>query len=358
MPDPKDQEKTEPASPKRQEEARKEGHVARSREVPSVLVLLAGLTFLSFWGSGLFFVILETTRDLFTGTAEVRINQDMAAPFFRYLITKYVWMLFPLFAFILLAALIGNYIQIGFLFSAKAIAPNFSKISPVSGFKKLFSKQSLAEFLKNLMKIAIVGSVAFYTLKAQLPHVFPMVQMDLAGIVTMIKEVALSLGFRTAWVLAALAALDYAFQRWEYEKKLRMSKQEVKDELKQREGDPLVKARIRSIQREMARRRMMAAVPKADVVITNPVRLAVALEYMKDNMNAPRVTAKGAEMIAEKIKEIARGNGVPIVEDKPLAQALFRNVEIGKEIPSSLFKAVAEILAYVYKLKGKSENSV
>jgi flagellar biosynthetic protein FlhB len=356
MPDSKDQEKTEPASPKRREEARKEGHVARSREVPSVLVLLAGLAFLSFCGSGFFITLMETMKGLFGGAAELRMNQDMAAPFLIGLAVKGLKMIFPLFLIILLSALIGNYAQVGFLFSTKAISPSFSKIDPIQGFRKLFSKQSQAELLKNLMKITIVGSIAYYTLKEQIPRVFPMVQMDLVSIAVLTKNMALSLSFRTAWVLLALAALDYAFQRWEYEKRLRMTKQEVKDEFKQREGDPLVKARIRSIQREMARRRMMAAVPKADVVITNPVRLAVALEYIKANMNAPRVTAKGAALIAEKIKEVARQNGVPIVEDKPLAQTLYRSVEIGKEIPPSLYKAVAEILAYVYRLKGKTER--
>jgi flagellar biosynthetic protein FlhB len=251
-----------------------------------------------------------------------------------------------------IAGLASNYLQVGFLFSLDSLTPKLSKLDPIKGFSKIFSKQTLVELLKNIFKVVIVGSVAYFTVKDELNHMIPLMDMEIWAILSYIGSVCFKILLRTSWLLIVLALLDFAFQRWDFQQEAKMAKQEVKDEFKQREGDPLVKSRIRQVQREMARRRMMEAVPKADVVITNPVHLAVALEY-NAQMLAPRVTAKGARLMAERIKEIARQNQVPLVENKPLAQALFKGAEIGKEIPTVFYKAAAEIMAYVYQLKNK-----
>ena len=349
-----EEEKTEQATPKKKEDAVKEGQVGKSKEVPSVLVLLSSLMLLFFWGPELGKSLMEAMRTCFIEAANFHMeNQDRAVTFLTTIAFKVELMLLPVFAVAVLAALLGNYIQIGFLISTKAIMPKLSKLDPIKGVKKLFSIQSLAELVKNILKIIIICSVAYWTIKGEIHRIFPMVQMEVLDISAIITSVALKIAFRITLVLIILAILDYAFQKWKYEKDLRMSHQEVKDELKQREGDPLVKSRIRSVQREMAKKRMMSAVPEADVVITNPLRLAVALEYLREKMSAPKVTAKGAGLVAEKIREIATENNIPLVEDKPLARSLYRDVEIGREIPATLYQAVAGVLSYVYRLKGK-----
>jgi len=195
--------------------------------------------------------------------------------------------------------------------------------------------------------------VTYLTVRGELDNIVPIMDMEVWSILSYMGSVCFKIILRTSWVLIVLALLDYAFQRWNFQQEAKMSKQEVKDEFKQREGDPLVKSKIRQVQREMARRRMMEAVPKADVVITNPVHLAVAIEYNVQQMMSPKVTAKGSRLIAERIKEVAREYQIPVIEDKPLAQAIFSGVEIGQEIPVVFYKAVAEILAYVYRLKNK-----
>jgi len=226
-------------------------------------------------------------------------------------------------------------------------------LDPIKGFTRIFSKETMVELVKNIFKVVIVGYVTYLTVKGELNQVVPIMDMEVWSILSYIGEICFKIILRTSWVLIVLALLDYSFQRWNFLQEAKMTKQEVKDEFKQREGDPLVRSRIRQVQREMARRRMMEAVPKADVVITNPVHLAVAVEYNTKQMMAPKVTAKGSRLIAERIKEVARECQIPIIEDKPLAQALFGSVEIGQEIPVVFYKAVAEILAYVYRLKNK-----
>ncbi|MDX1778625.1 MAG: EscU/YscU/HrcU family type III secretion system export apparatus switch protein, partial [Thermodesulfobacteriota bacterium] len=233
------------------------------------------------------------------------------------------------------------------------IAPKFSKLDPLKGFARMFSKQALVELIKSIFKVIIVGCVTYFTVKGELEEIVPLMDKEIWSVMSYIGSVCFKILLRTSWVLIVLAIVDYVFQKWDFKQEAKMTKQEVKDEFKQREGDPLIKSRVRQAQREMAKKRMMEAVPKADVVITNPVHLAIALEYNTQNMSAPQLTAKGSRLVAERIKAIAQEHNIPIVENKPLAQALFKGVEIGQEIPTVFYKAVAEVLSYVYRLKNK-----
>lgn len=354
MPDiDRDQERTEQASPRRREEARKKGQVARSQEVVSVAILLACATLLYFSSTWMLDRMMDLMRWAFreSGSTAIHINtvQSIAVIW----LYKLFIVLTPLFLTIVAAGLLANYLQFGFLFSTEAVQFDISKLDPIRGFQRLFSLKSFVELIKSLIKFTVVSCVVYFTMRNEIEGLIPLMDESVWGILIYIGRIMFRIVITTSWVLIVLAILDYLYQRWEFEKGLKMSKQEVKDEFKQTEGDPLVKARIKRIQREQARKRMMAKVPKADVVITNPVHLAVALEYDGGRMIAPRVVAKGAGVIAENIKEIALQHGVPVVENKPVAQLLYKMVNIDEFIPENLYRAVAEILAYVYSLKEK-----
>jgi len=260
-------------------------------------------------------------------------------------------LLFPLLLAIFSIALLVNYFQVGFVLSTDSIQPKLSKINPISGFQRLFSIRSLVELTKNVFKIFVVAFLVYITIKGEIENFIPLSDQSVGEILVYIGRLAFKIVFRTCLLLIILAIFDYLYQRWEFEKNLKMSKQEVKDELKQTEGDPIIKARIKRLQREAARKRMMASVPKADVVITNPTYLAVAIHYDQSKMSAPKVVAKGRGHIAEKIRKIATENKVAIVEDKPMAQILYKMVNVDEVIPTNLYKAVAEVLAFVYSMK-------
>ncbi|UCF86169.1 MAG: flagellar biosynthesis protein FlhB [Desulfobacteraceae bacterium] len=348
----KDQEKTEPATPKRREEARKKGQVAQSREIPSVLVLMSSLGVLFFSGSWMLVSLSDFMQWIFNNIGSLHHLHGISAhSFLLEILNLIITILMPLMFAVLIAGIAANLLQVGFLFTAKPLAPKLSKLNPFEGIKRLVSLKALAELFKSIIKLLCVASIAFLMIKGELNNIPSLMQMGVGDTLSFIARVSLKICFFTCLALVILAAMDYAFQRWQHEKGLRMSKQEVKDEFKQREGDPAVKARIKGIQREMAQRRMMEAIPEADVVITNPTSLAIALKYDAEAMMAPRVIAKGAGFIADRIKKIAQENGVPLVENKLLAQTLFKVVEIGDFIPVSLYRAVAEVLAYVYGLK-------
>jgi flagellar biosynthetic protein FlhB len=258
---------------------------------------------------------------------------------------QFLLLVLPVMLVLCAVAVLANYLQTGMIFSVEPLAPKASKINPVSGLKRLFSKRSLVE-------LVIVGWAAASTLMGAFDRLMPLIYQETGQIMSLLGSEAMRVMIKCCWVITILAILDYFYQRWEHEQSLKMTKQEVKDEYKQTEGDPLVKSRIRSIQREMARRRMMEEVPKADVIITNPVHLAVALRYNPERMHAPTVTAKGAENLAERIKKLAREHDIPVIENRPLAQNLY-HLDLGQEIPAETYQAVAEILAYVYGLKSK-----
>lgn len=347
-----DQERTEQASPRRREEARKKGQVARSQELSSVAVLAAGLVFFYFGSSSMVGRIMDLMKNLLRDAGATKLESTSSVQSLLVgLVMDSFLILFPFLVVVIAAGLLANYFQVGFLFSAEPLTPDLSKIDPVKGFKRLFSLRMMAELLKNILKIAVISVIVYLTLKAEAVDTLLLADRSVWDIMVCVGDISFKIIFRTCWVLLFLAALDYVYQRWEFEKNLRMSKQEVKDEHKQSEGDPMVKARIRRIQREIARRRMMSKVPKADVVITNPDHLAVALQYDAGKMQAPVVVAKGAGEVAEKIKKTARDNGVPVLENKPLARGLYAGVKVGAFVPERFYQAVAEVLAYVYRLR-------
>ena len=349
----KDQEKTEEATPKRREETREKGQVAKSRELTSIAVLGGCLIYFYFGAPLLIGRLLEVMKACFRQSGQLTVSVDSIQALLLDLALQTLLTLLPILLVAMLCGFLANFFQVGLIFSTEAIAPKLSKVSPLEGFKRLFSLQSFVELIKNIFKIAIVGAVAYLTVSGEAKAIVPLMDLSVTEIVYYIGRVSFKILYTTCWVLILLAILDYLYQRWEHEKKLKMSRQEIKDENKQSEGDPLVKGRIKRLQREMARKRMMAAVPKADVVITNPTHLAVALRYDPETMQAPLVIAKGADFLAEKIREIAKKHDIPLIENKPLAQVLYKMVAVEKSIPENLYKVVAEILAQVYSLKRK-----
>ncbi len=346
-------ERTEKATGRRRTEARKKGNVAKSREISSVAVLFTGLSVL-YLLSG--YVVRQLSIMMAQGlmkAGSVSLTLENAVALQGEILWGVFQVLAPIFAGIVAMAVLSNYVQVGNLLTFEALQPKFSRLNPISGFSRLMSKESFAELAKSILKLLIIGWVAYSTIRKEVPEIVALTDQEVGSIFGYISLISARILFKTLIVMILLAALDYAFQRWNYEKGLRMTKREVQEEFKQTEGDPQIKSRIRSIQRELARKRMMAEVPKADVVITNPTHLAVALHYQKEEMAAPRVLAKGAGYVAEKIREIALAHRIPIIENKPLAQALFKTVELGQSIPSNLYQIVADVLAHVYRLKKK-----
>ena len=347
------QEKTEQATPKRREEARKKGQVARSSELSSVAILMSGILILGALGSYMYTKLSTFMVDVLSNASFVELTLINITVILETWFKQYLWIVGPLIILLVLSALIVNYAQVGILFTAEPLIPKANRISPLSGIKRIFSSKGLVELLKGLFKIAAVAIVTFFTIRAELEGVVSYMDLGVGQIFLSSGDLIQSLFFRIVLLLLIMALLDYAFQRWDYEKNLRMTRQQVKEEFKQQEGDPLITARIRNLQREMSRKRMMDDVSTADVIITNPTHVAVALKYDIENMQAPLVLAKGQRLVAERIKELGRQAGVPLVENKPLAIALFKAVGIGDEIPEDLFKAVAQVLAFVFQLKQK-----
>ena len=353
MPETAGQERTEKATPKKREDARRKGQVAVSKEVSSVMILLTSLGIFYFAGSWMFWSMSDLISRVYQNIGTIRIASVAdASAFSLEALYRLLGVLLPFLLPIALVGIISNVMQIGFKISTEAMALKLTKLNPISGMKRFVSLKSLVELGKSIIKLLFVGGIAYLVVKGDLKEFPYLVQQEVRQIIMLIAKVSFKLFFFVCLAMIVLAVLDYIYQRWQYEQDLKMTKQEVKDEAKQSYGDPKVKARIRGIQLEMARRRMMEAVPEADVVITNPTHLAIALKFDAREMIAPRVVAKGAGFVAQRIREIAEENRIPIVEEKPLAQALFKMVDIGGYIPAELYRAVAEILAYVYRLKG------
>jgi len=348
------QEKTEKATPRRRQDARKKGQVAQSKEISSVLILMTTMGVFYFAGSWIFYNFSGVFTGIYGNIGTLSLNNASEAGLFLNTIFEYlISILIPIFLPIIVAAVVANVAQVGFEMHSQPMQPKLSKLNPISGMKKIVSLKSLVELVKSILKIVIVGGVAYVIIEKEMRYFPSLMQKSVVDILLFIAEVTFKIFFFVCLVMIVLAVLDYVYQRWQHEKSLKMTKQEIKDERKQTEGDPKIKARIRSIQLEMAQRRMMEAIPEADVVITNPTHLALAVKFDAKEMVAPTVLAKGSGFIAERIKEVAREHHVPVVEDKPLAQAMFKMVEIGDFIPVELYRAVAEVLAYVYRLKGQ-----
>lgn len=349
------EERTEQATPRRRQKAREKGEIPRSRELTSIVPLWVVFLYLSF-GGFMFTTLLTYLRNSLKRGFEISLNEVSFVDIFKTDTVQVGLMMAPLFGLMLLVIVIIHFLQTGFLLSPAPLSPDINRLNPISGIKKFFTLNTVFETLKGIFKVIVLGLILYLLIKRELVTVPMLVDMDMQSIVGFSFNQIKKLLLIAAIVLSVFAVADFAYQRWQYDRNLRMTKQEVKEEYKEVEGDPRVKARIRSLQREMARKRMMQEVPKADVVITNPTHFAVALKYDSSKMGAPVVVAKGANLIAEKIKEIAQKSGVPVFEDKPLARALF-NLNIGQEIPEVLYRAVATILANVYKLKKKTFHS-
>jgi len=348
------QERTERATPKRRQQAREKGQVAQSREISSAAILIMALGLFYFSGSWIILNLSNIVSSVYHSLGTERIESVADASAFSIDIFRDIFrILVPIFLLFILAGFSANVLQIGFGLYPKKLTPKFSQLNPAAGVKRLLSLKSMVEAVKSIAKIIVVGWIAYGVIKSHAVEFPGLVELDVGQILVFTGQVAFEIALFVCLAMIVMAMLDFGYQRWQHEENIKMTKQEVIDERKQTEGDPKVKARIRSVQREIARRRMMEAVPEADVVITNPTHLAIALRFDADKMIAPRVLAKGADHLAERIRQIAAEHAVPMVENKPLAQALYRMVEIGEYIPAELYRAVAEVLAYVYRLKGR-----
>jgi len=344
-------EKTEKATPRRREEARKRGYVARSAEVNSALILLIGACLIRFmipWAISL----LRGTMIEFLHFSPYQITLDNVTPLLFKLLMVLLLMVLPLAVLLMFIGLISNYVQTGFVFNMEGLALSWERINPIAGLSNLISLRSCAEFAKSFIKLFIIGYMVYHVLSSEF---FDFQSLPFIGIRGMAAHAGRNMFKLSAYIslsLLLLALLDYSYQRWEHEKKLRMTREELKEEIKQTEGDPLVRARMRNRQREYSLRlRITQETKKADVVITNPEEIAVALAYDPMEMRAPKLVAKGMNLLARRIKEVARRNNIPIVENRYLARILYKSVNVGQEIPVMLYKAVAEILAYVYASK-------
>lgn len=348
------QEKTEPATPKKKADERKKGQVAKSQELPGAFILFFSFLFLFMFGS----YFKDRMYRLFTVSLNEYMFWDVSVNnvtiIFGNLLLNGFFLLLPILIGSVLIAILGNYLQIGFLLTGDPLKMKFSKLNPIEGAKKIFSLRSVVEFLKSVLKLAIVVFVCYTTIIAEKDAFLALSKLPLENIFSFTARITLILGLKIGGILVILALFDYMYQKYDYEKNLKMSKQDIKDEYKKSEGDPLIKGKIREKQRQMALQRMMQDVPKADVVITNPTHYAVALRYDAKEMDSPIVIAKGQDYIALKIREVAQANNITLMENRPLARALYDQVEIGQTVPSDLFQAVAEVLAYVYRLKRKA----
>jgi flagellar biosynthesis protein FlhB len=352
------QEKTEAASGKKLGDAREKGQVVKSVEVNSAVMLLFGLLMISIAGTGIMNQIADVTKLVLSSAHTVVITTETVHHYFTVGVIVLVGMLGPTLLVFMGLGIATNLAQVGFLFTMKPIMPKFSKLNPLTGITKVMvSKRSMVELLKGLAKIIIVGFVAYIAIEKLVTESVELMDSDPAAIMSFIAKSSFIVGMKICGVFLVVAMFDYAFQRYDFMQQQKMTKEEVKEENKQAEGDPMIKGRIRSMQRQLARKRMMADVPKADVIITNPTHYAVALSYDPAKMGAPTVIAKGMNLIAQRIKEIAKEHNIPIMEDKPLARALYKNVDIGEQISEDLFKAVAEILAYIYQMRNSARRA-
>lgn len=350
-----DSQKTEKATPKRRKDARKKGQVLYSREISSALVLL--FVFLTIKALKEF--IYNQTSALFRASMNLAINFNAGSineimGLLGLTMLQLLKIVGPFFAVSLVAGVGSSYAQVGSLFTTEPLKPKLSRINPINGVKRIFSLRGLIELLKAILKIIIIGVVAWKSIQAETNNIARLMNLDLLQAAGYIVSTSINVAIKICLCMVAIAVLDFLYQWWQYERDLRMTKQEVKEEYKETEGNPETKQRIRSKMREISTRRMLSEVPKADVVITNPTHYAVAILYDADKAPAPVVIAKGQDYIAMRIKEVAKEHGVEIVENREVAQALYKNVEIGQQIPPELYQAVAEILAFVYRLKGKA----
>jgi flagellar biosynthetic protein FlhB len=347
------EDRTEAATPRKRSEIRRRGQVARSHDLSSMIVFIGVVVCIHALGGGAASRLQAYMQKSLAGSPEMSLTPRVV---FTQGAQAALLLLQTIGPFLLTALLLGllvNTAQTGFLVSTQALRPDFHRLNPLVGFQRLLSGRGLVETIKALAKLAIIGYIAYATIIGSYPQLLETIRQDIPAVLSFVGELLYRITLRISLFLLVLSAADYGYQRWTFEKSIRMTKEEVKQEFKQHEGNPQMKARIRARMRQMARRRMMEEVAKAAVVITNPTHVAVALKYDAAVMSAPTVVAKGADLLAEKIRELAREHDVPIVENVALARALYKSVDIGREIPGEFYAAVAEVLAFVYRLNAR-----
>ncbi|MDD2558040.1 MAG: flagellar biosynthesis protein FlhB [Desulfuromonadaceae bacterium] len=344
------QERSEEATSKRRDDFRKKGQVAQSKEVNTALLLAASILLWYFYAETFWGNLTNLIEHLLYNSGTFFVTPKSVVQLLIFVVWQVARLVMPLFFLVLVVGFLSSFVQIGWLITGKPLMPDFSKLDPIKGAARFVSKRSLVEMLKSLAKVLLVGYISYATLAGEFERALKLVDMEVISTLGYVGDVALSVLLKACGVMLLLALLDFLFVRWEMEEKMKMTKQEQKEESKESDGDPHLKSKIRSLQQEMARGRMMAEVPKADVVITNPTHLSIAIRYDNEKMDAPVVVAKGADELAFRIRKVAEENGIPLVENVHVARALY-GVELGDVIPEAMFKAVAEILAYVYGLK-------
>ncbi len=349
----KDDNRSEKPTLRRLQKAREKGQVARSKEVPAAVILVGGLLFLSFAGNSMLNGLKGQLSRYLSLTPPTDFSFSYVRDLARSSLIQMTLLVIPMMLTVCVLGVAANVVQSGFTFSWHQLGFHFEKLMPKSGLSKLFSKSGIIELLKSLAMVCGVSYLSYLVVVEYLPLYPRLVLMDGKQLLYWTGLICYQVCLRVGIFLLIIAIADYAFQRYRFLEELKMTKQEVKDEFKEMEGDPLTRARIRRIQREMAHKRMMSAIPTADVVITNPTHYAVALSYKMDEMDAPQVVAKGVGFLALRIKELAQKHDVPMVENRALAQMLYKTVEVGSNIPAHLYKTVAEILAYIYKARNK-----
>ena len=348
--------KTEEATPRKLLDAREKGKVITSQEVSHLAIMIGGALIAGFLGPFMAENLYLAAGGIFDKFHSINLDLGNIGDLFSDILLQLAIGLGALVFVILVLAIFFKLIVSGLVFSGQSLIPSIERISPIKGFFRLFSLKSATEFAKGLFKIIIVASIVGAVAIPELSRVELLMQMDIATIVNEARLIILQMFVAAIFVVGFIAGLDYLYQRFEFLKQMRMTKQEVKDELKQTDGDPLIRGRLRQIRAERARERMMASVPTADVVVTNPTHYAIALKYESEIMTAPKVVAKGVDEVAFRIRDVANENNVPIVENPPLARALFVAAEIDDEVPPEHYKAVAEVISYVYQLKNKKLN--
>lgn len=347
------EEKTEEATPKKKSEARKKGQIARSKDV-GLAITMVTCTLVILLLSGMIVGNLKDTMVYFLQSGMLQdINEMSIKSIVLTVLMKAGLCILPVVVPIMIAGIVASLMQTGFLLTGEPLKPKFSKLNPISGFKNMFSKKSFVDLLKNLAVVTVIGFIGFLYVRDNYDKILQISNTYLPSLGGQVQDLVVGIFFQVSVVLVIIAAADYFVQFKFHQKDLRMTKQEIKEEYKQMEGDPQIKSKIKQKQREMATRRMMASVADATVVITNPTHLSIALKYEEGNNEAPKVVAKGADLVALKIKEVAKENDVPIMENKPLARMIYEQVDIDREVPQEMYQAVAEILAMVYKLKNK-----
>ncbi|MCR5793227.1 MAG: flagellar biosynthesis protein FlhB [Lachnospiraceae bacterium] len=349
-------EKTEDATAKKLKDAREEGQVMKSQDVNVAVSLLVAFlilkVFIGYIGEG-FLGTFQGSLNLIDNITGEPFTGNTCDSIVQYAMVRIVMIGLPLLLASFVAAIVVNVVQVGWTVTTKPMQPKFSRLNPISGFSKIISKDKLFELFKAVVKIGIIGYIVYTSLKDDWGLLMDLYSFDLFSAIGLVGSVIINLGIKMSLFFLGFAAVDYMYQRRKFKEDMKMTKQEVKDEFKNSEGDPQIKSRRRQMMRESSQRRMMQSVPDADVVITNPTHLAVAIKYDRDAGSAPIVVAKGADYVAQRLKDIAREADVEIVENKPLARMLYYNVDLDQEIPPELYQTVAEILAYVYGLKGK-----